>query len=95
MKITMRDENRINIIQSLKGGQITLVEGGRLLGVTVRQVNRLLNRLEDYGIAYLLHGNRGKSSSRKTKESIMENIKGWIRGKYKDVNDIHLAELYI
>ena len=93
MKITMKDEQKINVIQSVKGGQISLVEGSRLLGVTVRQVNRLLIRLRDYGIRGLIHGNRGKVSPRKTRESILERIKGWMWGKYKDINDIHLAEL--
>lgn len=93
MKITMKDEQKINVIQSVKGRQVSLVEGSRLLGVTVRQINRLLVRLRDYGIRGLIHGNRGKTSPRKTPESILERIKAGMRGKYKDINDIHLAEL--
>lgn len=93
MKITMKDEQKINVIQSVKGGQISSVEGSRLLGVTVRQINRLLIRLRDDGIRGLIHGNRGKTSPRKTQESILERIKAWMLGKYKDINDIHLAEL--
>lgn len=93
MRITMRDEQRINIMQSVKGGQIPLVEGSRLLGVTVRQINRLLVRLREDGIRGLIHGNRGKTSPRKTKASTLERIKTWMQGKYQDINDTHLAEL--
>ena len=61
MRITMKDESRINIIESVKGGEITLIEGSRLLGVSVRQVNRLLIEFKDKGIRGLIHGNRGRS----------------------------------
>ena len=83
MKITMKDEQRINVVQAVREGKITKEGGGRLLDVTVRQVDRLLVRLRERGIRGLIHGNRGRESRRRTVESIREGFvrlaQGFIR----------------
>lgn len=93
MEITMREENRINVMQGVSRGEILKEEASRILGVTGRQVNRLLVKLRESGIRALIHGNKGKSSPRKTAEADILNVIELAQGKYKDVNDTHFSEL--
>lgn len=93
MGITMAEENRINVIQRLGQGQLLKEEACRVLGVTIRQINRLLVKLRESGIRSLIHGNKGKESPRKTKEADVQRAIQLARGRYQDVNDTHFSEL--
>lgn len=93
MRITMAEENRINVIQSVREGQLLKGEAGRILGITIRQINRLLMKLRESGIRSLIHGNKGKPSPRKTKEADLKRAVQLARGQYQDVNDTHFSEL--
>lgn len=93
MKITMAEENRINVIQAVSRGQIVKKEASRILRVEIRQINRLLVKLRESGIRSLIHGNRGKISPRKTRGADLKKAVELARTKYQDVNDTHLSEL--
>lgn len=93
MKITMKDEQRINVVEAVERREISKEDGGRLLRVTVRQVNRLLGRLKEAGIRGLIHGNRERRSPRKTGESVRQEVVRLAQTRYRDVNDTHFTEL--
>lgn len=93
MKITMTEENRINVVQAVSRGEILKEEGSKILGVSVRQVNRLLVKLRESGIRSLIHGNKGRVSPRKTSEEDLRRALEFSQSRYRDVNDTHLSEL--
>lgn len=93
MEIRMSDQRRIDAVQAASDGRLEKKRCGEVLGVTVRQVNRLIEKLRSSGIAGLIHGNRSRSSPRQISEKIRDKILGLVRGQYADINDTHLMEI--
>lgn len=93
MEIRMSDQQRIDAVQAVSDGRLEKQRCSEVLGVSVRQVNRLIGQLRDVGIAGLIHGNRGRTSPRQTPAKIRDKIVGWVRGRYADINDTHLTEI--
>lgn len=91
--LTMKDENKVKVIEAVRDGRIGVEEAGRLLGRCVRQVFRMLNRLREKGVSGLIHGNRGKASPRRIPESTRQKIITLTRRRYADINDTHLREI--
>lgn len=93
MTLSMKEEQRVNVIQGVMDGKITREEAARLLEVRARQIYRLLAQVRARGIRGLTHGNKGRESPRKIPESFWRRVIGIVRKKYLDVNDLHLQEL--
>lgn len=95
MLLTMKEKNRIEVMQSLMDGRIHVDEAGRVLNRSVRQVFRMLKRLREGGLEGLRHGNLGKKSPRKIKKAIRKRIVDLARGRLSNINDTHLSELLL
>ena len=67
----------------------------RLLGVSRRQLNRLLMCYESKGLASVVHGNTGRPPTNKIRPEIAEKIAGLAGedGKYQGFNTCHLHDL--
>jgi len=90
--LTMRDEKRLEIIQRVFRGELTVVEAALVLGVSDRQCYRIKGRVSEQGAKGVVHGNRGRPSKRKIKEKTVKRIVELARGKYRGFNDRHLTE---
>jgi transposase len=94
MELTMAEKHRIEVIQGVIAGKLTLGQAQEILDCSERTVFRMCRRLQDKGLDGLVHGNKGKPSQRKTSEStrakVLELVK---KGDYADINDTHLCEL--
>lgn len=95
MLLTMREKNRIEVVQAVMDGRLKVEEGGRVLKRSVRQVFRMLKNLREKGLEGLRHGNLGKKSPRKIKQSIRKKIVDLARGKFSNINDTHLSEILL
>ncbi len=73
-KVTSKDWLRIDLIQKAASGQLTASQAAQGLGVSVRQVRRLIATLRKKGAEGLLHGNRGKDSPARTPEAIRKEV---------------------
>lgn len=93
MEIRMNDQKRIDAVQATSDGRLEKKRCSDVLGVTVRQVNRLIEKLRVSGIAGMIHGNRGCVSSRQTPKKIRDKILDLVRDRYADINDTHLMEI--
>ncbi len=93
MKITMKDEKRVQVIQAVMVGKISKGQASQVLDRSLRQVNRLVGKLAEHGVRGLIHGNRGRPSAFKLEPSKSRKILELVKGKYQDVNDTHLREL--
>jgi biotin operon repressor len=67
--MTQADRDRLVTLKKAKKKLITQREAAEELGVSVRHVKRLLNRLKKCGDKVVVHGLRGKPSKRKIIES--------------------------
>ena len=90
--LTMKEEKRLEIIQRVFRGELTVVEAAMVLGVSDRHCYRIKGRVSEQGAKGVVHGNRGQPSKRKIKEKTVKRIVELARGKYQGFNDRHLTE---
>src|SRR5688572_32185520 len=86
-----RDARRLGLVQAAVQGRITSREGAESLGMSVRQFKRLRARVREGGVRGLVHGNRGRPSTRRLPETTLSRIRELLTGTIK-INDHHLAE---
>ena len=79
-------------MQEVIAGERTLVEGVEGLGMSERQGWRLLGRVREKGALGVVHGNRGRSSSRRIADKIREKVIHLRRGVYSGFNDRHFTQ---
>src|SRR5574342_139684 len=90
--LTMKEEKRLEIIQRVFRGKLTVVRAAMVLGVSERQCYRIKARVVRGGPSGVVHGNRGRPSRYKVKEKTQRRIVELARGKYRGFNDHHLTE---
>lgn len=95
MTLTMKEKNRIEVMQAVMDQRIEVNDAGRVLNRSVRQIYRMLQKMRKGGLDGLIHGNRGKKSPRKIKKAIRKRIVDLARGRLSDINDTHLSEILL
>jgi transposase len=91
--MTSREQQRAQVLTRVLVGDVTTAEAAVLLGLSERQVFRLRRGLERDGPAALVHGNRGRPSSRRLDPVLADRIVALARTTYDGANDCHLVEL--
>src|SRR5207245_2063927 len=74
----------LEVLETVRQGQHTQAEAARILGLSSRQIRRLLRRLEAEGAAALVHGLRGKPSNHRIDPELRERILEEYRRCYGD-----------
>ena len=74
--MTQRDRDRLATLRKVKKGGITQRQGAEELGISERQVRRLVVRLKAEGDQAVIHGLRGRPSNRRLSESLRKRIVG-------------------
>jgi len=87
-----RDARRLGLIHAALQGRVTNHEGASALGLSVRQFKRLRRQVRQRGARGVVHGNRGRPSTRRLAEPTRQRVHELLTGEVK-VNDHHLAEL--
>lgn len=93
MLLTMKERQRIEIIQAVMDGRLLVKEAASVLDRTMRQIYRMLRKIREEGLAGLVHKNKGKPNPRRVREKLRQKIIELARVKYANVNDTHLREL--
>ena len=83
---------RWHLMKMVEVGKITLREAGERIGVSYRQAKRIGRAIRERGMKGLVHGNRGRPSNNRLKESLREKVLKLSREVYWDFNDIHFTE---
>ena len=93
-KVTLnaREQRRLQVLNLVGSGQATAAQAGELLGLSVRQIRRLLTAYRREGAAGLEHGNRGRVSPRRVAEAVAAEILRLAQTEYIDYNDQHFTE---
>src|SRR5690242_5213814 len=90
--LTMQDEKRIEIIERVFRGELTVLRAAMILGISERQCYRIKRRVHQQGPKGVIHRNRGRPCKRKVKEKMVRRVVELARGKYQGFNDHHLTE---
>ncbi len=69
-----REIEKLNVIKKVLVGECTKKEASDSLGLTIRQINRLLNKFKNEGEKGFVHKNRGKESKKKVSLEIKKEI---------------------
>ena len=92
LRVSQREIHRMHVVRLTIEGRETVGRGGKLLGISVRQMKRLRRKMKEQGVEGLLHGNRGKGSWNKTASEKIKQVLQLARGRYHGLKDTHLTE---
>ncbi|BCF93736.1 hypothetical protein PPGU16_68030 (plasmid) [Paraburkholderia largidicola] len=82
--MTMRELDRYKVIQDVADGMLKLWRAAERLGLTTRQIRRLVGRLRDLGAPGLVSGRRSKPSNNRLDAVTADRAISIIRERYAD-----------
>jgi transposase len=74
IEMSQRERDRLKVLHGIEQGQFTQAKAAQLLGLTVRQVRRLQERLDEDGDGGLVHRLRGKPSNRQLDAKLRKRV---------------------
>jgi transposase len=86
--MSQRERDRLKVIDEVASGEggvrrVTQAQAGELLGLSERQVRRLVKRYREEGDVGLIHRSRGRASNRKTPTRIRQRVVKRLRESYE------------
>lgn len=90
--LTMNEIKRLHHLQKVVDQQMTASQAAELLGLSLRQVRRLVAQYRQQGAPSIAHGNRGRSPSNQIKDDVRSKILELAENQYRDYNDCHFTE---
>lgn len=91
-RVTQKDKKREFVVRELDAQRMTAVEAARSLGISERQVWRLLAAFRQEGAEAVVHGNRGRTPKQTLSPEMRQRIVELAQTKYRDFNQSHFAE---
>ena len=80
LTLTTKEQTRIQVLNGVIEGKVSVVQSAKLMGVSERHTWRLLAAYREEGAAAVAHGNRGRkpatTTSPRTQQKVMELAKG-------------------
>lgn len=93
MTLDGQEQARLVVLGRVDRGELTAVAAAELLGLSERQVRRLLAGYRRAGAAAVAHGNRGRPSTRALDPAVRDRVVALARTTYAHCNHQHLSEL--
>ena len=93
LTLTQREQARLQVLNSLLAGHMTMDQAATLMGVSTRHTRRILAAYREEGAAALSHGNRGLRATNATPETTKAEVLRLARSRYSETNHTHLSEL--
>ncbi|MFZ1203897.1 MAG: ISNCY family transposase [Candidatus Acidiferrales bacterium] len=90
--MSQKELQRVAVISSCNGGDLTCARAAELLDLTPRHIKRLKARYRQGSEAALAHVSRGRPSPRRLPEPTRARILELARTRYAGFNDHHLCE---
>lgn len=93
VELNMKELNKYQIIKNLVDNNGNKNRAAVKLGLSVRQINRLIKVYKEQGKEGFSHKNKGKKPANNIPAEIKERIISLVKTKYYDANWTHLVEL--
>ena len=90
--MSKRDLQRIEVLTEVLAGRRTTESAAGVLGVSLRQTQRLLARYQDGGGASLIHRSRGRTASNRLSDGVRDYVVELVRQNYRDFGPTLAAE---
>ena len=88
-----KEAKRVNVVEQLVKGTITVSQAAGLLCLSERQVKRIRKGVKEQGLSYLAHKNRGRKPKHAISEETRRKVAALALNDYKGASCIHIAEL--
>jgi len=84
LMLSGKERDRLKVLYEVQGGHLTQREAAGHLGISDREVRRLLVRIQEQGDRGVVHRLRGKVSNRRLPESLRTRVLKLVKAKYRD-----------
>ena len=91
--LNQREQARLQVLNSVMEYQLPRAQAAEILGISERQLRRVLAAYRRDGAAALVHGNRGRQPSNAIPEDVAAGAVILAREKYAGFNHSHLTEV--
>ena len=95
VSLNAKEQQRVMILNRLERGGLTGEEAAALMGLSVRQVRRLLAGYRGEGVVAVAHGNRGQRPAHALSEETKQQVVALAQGPFLGCNYTHLQELLV
>ncbi len=95
VQMSKRDLQRIEVLTEVLAGRRTTESAAGVLGVSLRQTQRLVARYQDGGGAALIHRSRGRTASNRLNDGVREYVLELVRQNYRDFGPTLAAEVLL
>ena len=93
LTMSQREADRLQIISQIRGKTLTVKKGAELMGLSPRQVYRILKKKTEEGSKGIIHRLHGKKSNRGYSESIRNKIIKIYGEEYSDYGPTLFTEM--
>lgn len=87
-----KDQLRIQTVAKVSKGMMKSKEALLLLNISERTLRRWLRSYEDQGVAFISHGNKGKTPKNKKPKELLQQIMNFVEAELYDFNMLHALE---
>ncbi len=91
--MSKKESERLVVLEEIEKGRVGVFEAAEILGLSERQVYRLLKRKRAEGLSGIIHGLRGRSSNRGYSKELREEVLVLHRKKYWDYGAMLFSEM--
>ncbi len=95
VKLRMKEQEKYEVIKELVDHNGNKKRAAQKLGLSVRQINRLIKIYKEKGKSGFVHGNRSRKPAKCIDKSISDSIILLYRNKYQDFNFNHFYDYLI
>ena len=92
MTLTTKEHQRLLVIGRVDRGDATAAQAAAVLGLSERQVRRILAAYRKAGAAAVAHGNRGRTPAHAIGGAVRQQVLELAQTRYPDLNDTRLTE---
>ena len=92
LRMSRKERDRLKVVGALAACRLRQRAAARLVGLSERQVRRLLARYQAEGDAGLVHRGRGRPSNRRLPEALRRRVMGRVVRQYRDFGPTLAAE---
>lgn len=93
VSLNQKEQRRVLILNRVERRELTGKEAAALMGLSVRQVRRLMAAYRKEGVVAIAHGNRGRRPAHAVEEGVRKLVVALAQGPYAGCNHYHLTEL--
>jgi transposase len=90
--MSQRQWKRLDAVERIERGKLTMGEAAEVMGLSKRQVRRLRRAVQRRGAKGVVHGNAGRAPSHRIEEEVRARVVELWRKKYERFNDQHYTE---